>query len=122
MTDTIEKVMDAVFEEPEEKETKDNGLDLSNKGLAKLAVQALAANGISKATTSAMKTFGFANDIYGKNGQPSFVTRVQIGVASMYVSRIITNKVAKMVDSDIDKLADIYVELRDSFKDPETKQ
>lgn len=119
MADNIEKVMDAVFREPEEK--KDEVLDLSNKGLAKLAVQAIAANGISKATTSAMKTFGFANDIYGKNGKPSVMTRVQIGIASMYVSRIITNKVAKMVDSDIDKLADIYVELRDSFKEPKTE-
>lgn len=121
MTDKdLEEAIDATFFTPEAKEDETaeskQTLDLSNKGIAKLLVTGLAANGIRKATTSAMKTFGYAPEIYGKKGVPSIVTKVQIGVGSWYVSRLIIGKVSKMVDADIDKLADMYVEIRDSLK------
>lgn len=120
----IYNTIDAAFvsktaETNEETENKPV-IDLSNKGIAKLIMTGLVSSGIRRATSSAMKTFGYAPDLFGEKGQPSVLTKVEIGLASVYVSRIFVNKTTKMIDSDLDKLADLFVEFRDTFNNKES--
>lgn len=120
----LNNAIDAAFfsksdETNEETENKPV-IDLSNKGIAKLIMTGLVSSGIRRATTSAMKTFGYAQDLFGEKGQPSALTRVEIGLASVYMSRIFVNKTTKMIDSDLDKLADLIVEFKDTFSNKES--